>query len=179
MGILDTLVKLASLGTSGVCIFAIFWSGWLISRPETSKDVDKQKTLRLFMLFCVVILLISAATGFWSGHIDKNQIAELNKKIEEYKTQNRQYRVVGFLKKDDGSDPGDVIITTQYPAIVPDFEGKILGLSVVRDESGRLPALGFTCPGYGPKGQDLNELTTTQNNTIELPEIILHKIPGK
>jgi hypothetical protein len=29
-GLLDTLVRLASLGASGISIFAIFWIGWLI-----------------------------------------------------------------------------------------------------------------------------------------------------
>lgn len=42
-GLLDTLVKLASLGASGVCIFAIFWIGWLILRLPAGKDPERHR----------------------------------------------------------------------------------------------------------------------------------------
>jgi hypothetical protein len=43
-GLLDTLVKLASLGTSGICIFVIFWIGWLLSKPAAPRSAQRERT---------------------------------------------------------------------------------------------------------------------------------------
>ena len=63
-GLLDTLVKLAALGTSGVCIFAIFWIGWLILHLPEGATPERHKTLRMFMIITVIIAVISGAVGF-------------------------------------------------------------------------------------------------------------------
>lgn len=175
-GLLETLVKLASLGTSGICIFAIFWIGWLISRPGTSRDAERHRTLRFFMVVCIVISLVSAGTGLWSGHIDEQKIASLQKQIEEHEMRKQQYRVKGTVLKEDGSDPGDVVITTHYPQLTPDGRGSIIGLRVGKDHEGNLPNLGFNCPGYRAEGLNLDD-QKLKNNVIEISTVILHKLP--
>jgi formate hydrogenlyase subunit 3/multisubunit Na+/H+ antiporter MnhD subunit len=72
-GFLDGLVKLASLGASGVCIFAIFWIGWLIPRT----DADRAKTLRYYMGTCIVIAIISAASGIANAMFNAETIKGL------------------------------------------------------------------------------------------------------
>jgi hypothetical protein len=47
--LLNTLVKLATLGASGISIFAIFWIGWLLYRKAGSGNLEEHKTLRYFM----------------------------------------------------------------------------------------------------------------------------------
>lgn len=175
-GLLETLVKLASLGTSGICIFAIFWIGWLISRPGTSQDVERHRTLRFFMVVCIVISLVSAGTGLWSGHVDKQKMASLKTQIEEYEINKQPYRVKGTVMKEDASDPGDVVITTHYPQLTPDGRGNIIGLFVRKDHEGNLPCLGFNCPGYSAEGLNLDD-QKLKDNVIEISTVILRKLP--
>ena len=61
--LLDTLVKLASLGASGVCVLAIFWVGWLISKLDSTASVQQHRTVRLFMGMTIVIAVIAFASG--------------------------------------------------------------------------------------------------------------------
>lgn len=75
--LLDTLVKLASVGASGICIFAIFWIGWLILHPPQSPDPERHRTLRFFMGTCVVIAIISAASGIANAIINADKISSL------------------------------------------------------------------------------------------------------
>ncbi len=74
-GFLDGLVKLASLGASGICIFSIFWIGWLISRLPEKSDPQRHKTLRLFMGTCIIIAIIAAATGIANAMFNADAIA--------------------------------------------------------------------------------------------------------
>lgn len=91
--LLDTLVKLASLGASGICIFAIFWIGWLIQNQPPTKDPERHRTLRLFMITTVVIASISAVSGIANALINSGKIAELkaeNKSATERLTQEKE-----------------------------------------------------------------------------------------
>jgi len=72
--LLETLVKLAALGTSGICIFAIFWAGRLI---EKTSDTGKLKTVRFFIGAAVAIALVSAASGVLNALINAGTIKRL------------------------------------------------------------------------------------------------------
>ncbi len=65
--LLDTLVRLASLGASGVSIFAIFWVGWLIWRLPSDATRERHVTFRMFMIITVIIAVISGGTGLVLG----------------------------------------------------------------------------------------------------------------
>jgi formate hydrogenlyase subunit 3/multisubunit Na+/H+ antiporter MnhD subunit len=78
-GLLDSLVKLASIGASGICIFAIFWIGWLILQLPPNADPERHKTLRMFMVICVVIAVISAGTGILSAMFNRDMIVRLER----------------------------------------------------------------------------------------------------
>jgi hypothetical protein len=153
-GFLDTLVKLASLGTSGICIFAIFWCGWLLKQPKVN-----QKNMLVFMGFCVVIALIQLFAGLARNHRASHQA----------------YLVTGTVQKDDGSDPGDVTISTHYPPLVPNGSGQITSLYVEQDADGKLPSLGFRCLGYSDEGINLPDDPKT--NVIDVGKITMHKLP--
>lgn len=86
-GLLDTLVKLASLGASGICIFAIFWVGWLFQNLPEKADSQRHKTLRTFMGMNIGIAVISAVTGIANAWFNANAIAEVKKeKVEAVAT---------------------------------------------------------------------------------------------
>jgi hypothetical protein len=96
-GLLDTLVKLASLGASGVCIFAIFWIGWLILRLPAKVNLEKHKTLRMFMIVVVLIALISGVSGLVNAKFNADEIAALRQEnqairanFETYKNQEEE-----------------------------------------------------------------------------------------
>ncbi len=73
-GLLETLVKLAALGAAGVCIFAIFWIGWLILHLPEGATPERHKTLRAFMVTTVFIAIISAAAGFLNSKFNADKI---------------------------------------------------------------------------------------------------------
>jgi formate hydrogenlyase subunit 3/multisubunit Na+/H+ antiporter MnhD subunit len=87
--LLNTLVKLASLGASGVCIFAIFWIGWLILRLPSDAATERYRTLRHFMVVTVVIALISGAAGLMNMRFNTEDMAALEEKNHELEEQLR------------------------------------------------------------------------------------------
>ena|ERR1700722_12040507 len=76
--ILDVLVKLAALGTSGICIFGIFWVGYIISKES---DPQKYEILKFYMILCFAIAIISAATNIYAMRNDKKQVAGQVKEV--------------------------------------------------------------------------------------------------
>ena len=90
--LLDTLVRLASLGASGISIFVIFWIGWLLLRLPSGADRERHKTLRLFMLVCFGIALIAGGTGLANVMIKAEQISKLNQTIIENREEIDKYK---------------------------------------------------------------------------------------
>ena len=82
-GILDTVIKLASIGASGICIFAIFWIGWVLRKPRDNATADDHKTLRFYMVTCVFIALVSAGSGIANAMINANKNAVLKAENSE------------------------------------------------------------------------------------------------
>ena len=85
---LDTLVKLASLGASGICIFAIFWIGWLLRKPQEHTDAQHHKSLRYYMGTSVIIAIISATSGIANSKINAGINAELRRENDQITQQN-------------------------------------------------------------------------------------------
>ena len=77
MKMLDTLVKLASLGASGVCVLAIFWVGWLISKMTEADGKEKHTTVRLYMAMTIAIAVIAFASGIANAWFNANTIAKV------------------------------------------------------------------------------------------------------
>lgn len=79
----DLLVRLASLGASGVCIFAIFWTGWLITRIPPQADPERHRTIRFFMVICVFIALVSAGSGVMNAMYNQEDVNNANNATEQ------------------------------------------------------------------------------------------------
>jgi hypothetical protein len=75
--LLDTLVKLASLGAGGVCVLAIFWVGWLVSRMQPNASAQQHRTVRLFMGMTIVIAIIAFASGLANAWFNASVIAKV------------------------------------------------------------------------------------------------------
>lgn len=188
-GLLDTLVKLAGLGTSGISIFVVFWIGWLIWKPVTKRSAQQERTLREFMIVCVIIAIISAGTAMLGNTREnnslrdeanslRNQIDFLQKQAEE---RNKSYSVEGTIEMDDRhDDPGVVIITTNVPPLMPHRGDGFFHFDVWKDANGRLPGLSLTCPGYALERFDLNDQASkTATGKIELSRVVMHRIPER
>jgi hypothetical protein len=81
--LLETLVKLASAGTSGICIFALFWSGYTLMRLPNDAPQNRHISLRYFMAMCLLVSLISAGTTFGAGYWDYKRVAALKDEVAE------------------------------------------------------------------------------------------------
>lgn len=78
----DTLVKLAGLGAGGICIFAIFWVGWLISKLPSDASARQHRTLRLFMAMTIGIAVIAFASGIANAWFNAQAIARVEQEKE-------------------------------------------------------------------------------------------------
>ena len=83
---LDTLIKLAALGTSGVCILAIFWAGWTIQKTAR-EGAAVQRSVRAFMFTAIGIAVISAASGALNAYFNAQTIndcrAENDQRVQQ------------------------------------------------------------------------------------------------
>jgi hypothetical protein len=82
---IDGLVRLAAIGTSGICVLAVAVIGWMLSKTKGASD-QWHKTVRLFMGMCLFSAVITGATGIANAifNSDKTQIA-VQLKTEIYK----------------------------------------------------------------------------------------------
>jgi hypothetical protein len=81
--LLESLVKLASAGTSGICIFAVFWTGFTLIRLPNDASKNRHVSLRYFMGMCLFVSLISAGTTFGAGYWDYRRVAALTDEVAE------------------------------------------------------------------------------------------------
>ena len=79
----ETLVRLAALGTSGVCVLIVFWAGRTITKlsPDTPKPVFQ--LLRHYLLLCAFIAVVSALSGIALARYNEQQTRELLKVTDE------------------------------------------------------------------------------------------------
>jgi len=76
MEIWDQLVKLASFGTSGVCILAVFVVGASITRLPKDSPEWRVSLMKRYINFCVIIALVSALSGGANAYFNEKKRAE-------------------------------------------------------------------------------------------------------
>lgn len=70
---LEQLVKLAALGTSGICILSLFIIGYLIYTIPNEHH-ERHRTVRMYMWICVIIAIISAGSGFANAYFNLEKV---------------------------------------------------------------------------------------------------------
>lgn len=87
MDISDNLVKLASIGTAGISILAVFITGVIILKLPN--DVSKEKTslLKFFIGSCFVFIILSTGSAILNAMFNKEVIDEKEVQIAEVKEQ--------------------------------------------------------------------------------------------
>lgn len=81
-GSLDFLVKLASFGTAGVCILAIFFIGSAILKLPNDSPNWKPALMRRFITACIVIAGITAFSGGLNAYFNRGKVVEAVEKTE-------------------------------------------------------------------------------------------------
>ncbi len=71
--LLDTLVRLASIGATGICIFVVFWAGYQLQKIPHDAPPIRYETFRSYMLLCVLVALISAGVGALNAYFNYRQ----------------------------------------------------------------------------------------------------------
>jgi len=81
-GSLDFLVKLASFGTAGVCILAIFFIGSAIIKLPNNSPPWKPQLMKRFISACILIAGITAVSGGLNAFFNRGKAVEASKKAE-------------------------------------------------------------------------------------------------
>lgn len=81
-GSLDFLVKLASFGTAGVCILAIFLIGSAIIKLPNDSPSWKPQLMKRFISACIIIAGITAVSGGLNAFFNRGKIVEADQKTE-------------------------------------------------------------------------------------------------
>jgi len=77
-GLLETLVKLAGIGTSGVCVLAVGWSAYLLVKtPADSTSKERQRTILYFLAAAVAIAALSAVITSFGTYFNHRKIVDL------------------------------------------------------------------------------------------------------
>lgn len=78
----DFLVKLASFGTAGVCVLAIFFIGSAIIKLPNDSPTWKPQLMKRFISACIIIAGITALSGGLNAYFNRSKVVEADKKAE-------------------------------------------------------------------------------------------------
>ena len=81
--ILETIVELAALGTSGICACAIAACGFAVWKLRRNASEHLHKTLRHYMSICAVIALISGTSGVLNAWFNARKINSANQQAAQ------------------------------------------------------------------------------------------------
>jgi len=79
----ELLVKLASIGTAGVCVLAIFLIGTSIMRLKADTPEWKVSLMKKFMNTCIIIAIICTVSGGANAYFNQNKIQAAKEEAEE------------------------------------------------------------------------------------------------
>ena len=99
IAILDQLVRLASFGTAGVCILAIFYIGYIILKLGPQPSVTHVKLVKQYMMACIIIAVISATSGVLNAYWNQQKIGTAEEKYDNLKSNYiNEYQSIYTLK---------------------------------------------------------------------------------
>jgi len=86
---LDALVRIASAGTAGICVLIVFVSGFLIWKLPDSGAEAKISLIKMYMITCIVLAVLSSASGIANFLIKQENVDEAvnEKEKAEMKTE--------------------------------------------------------------------------------------------
>lgn len=88
--VLETLVKLAAAGTSGVCVVCVVAAGWVTLKLPDSAPPLRYSALKTFMRTTLAIAVVSATTTGIAGYWDYKTKAALRDDKERLTAENQE-----------------------------------------------------------------------------------------
>jgi hypothetical protein len=82
-GMLDTLVKLAAIGTSGLCVLFVFWCGSLVKNLPDNTSQGKISVVKHYMTVCLIMAVITGLSGGANAFFNRNAVVSAENKVAE------------------------------------------------------------------------------------------------
>ncbi len=82
-GMLDTLVKLAAIGTSGLCLLFVFWCGNLVRSLPDSASEGKISLVKHYMTVCLIMAVITGLSGGANAFFNRHAVVVAETKVAE------------------------------------------------------------------------------------------------
>jgi hypothetical protein len=81
--LLDTLVKLAAIGTSGVCLFFVFWCGHLVKNLPDNASAGRISVVKHYMTVCVAMAVITGLSGGANAYFNRHAVVVAETKVAD------------------------------------------------------------------------------------------------
>ncbi len=81
-GTFEFLVKLASFGTAGVCVLAIFFIGSAIIKLPNDSPSWKPQIMKRFINACIIIAGITTVSGGLNAYFNRDKVVKADQKAE-------------------------------------------------------------------------------------------------
>ncbi len=81
----NSAVQLAGLGASGVCVFSLLCSVWLLWKSSATNDTHTKRTILWFMGMCFLMTVVIAISGFMNNKISGSRLPAVEKELRELK----------------------------------------------------------------------------------------------
>jgi hypothetical protein len=78
---LNLLVKLASLGTAGISIIGIFYSGMIVKSLPNDVSTGKLTAVRMYKNLCITVALICAVSGVLNAYFNMKKIQDAKSEV--------------------------------------------------------------------------------------------------
>lgn len=122
---LDLIVKLASLGTAGISILGIFYTGIIVKSLPNDVSSEKLSAVRMYKNMCIVVAIICAISGGLNAFFNLQKVMDAKNsmaKIENnYTNQSDSLEIIRSaivsdlteLKQMLADEPFDLTVTSE------------------------------------------------------------------
>ena len=91
---LDSLVRIASMGTAGVCVLIVFIAGFLIWKLSDTASKEKIHLIKFYLKTCLVIAVISFASGLANFIMKQDHVDSALKETKAVISENNEIKKV-------------------------------------------------------------------------------------
>jgi hypothetical protein len=82
---LEVLVKLAGLGTAGICILGLFVAGYITAKLPDDVSPTKLKAVKMFKNLCITTALICLVAGALTSYFNTKKVEQARNEAENIK----------------------------------------------------------------------------------------------
>jgi hypothetical protein len=83
---LEVLVKLAGLGTAGICVLGLFFAGYITANLPDNVSPARLKAVKMFKNLCITTALICLASGVLTSYFNTKKVNQARNDAENVKS---------------------------------------------------------------------------------------------